>query len=136
MSKSDSATSLAWMWPTSRTSSEIAGQSRCSQGLCGLSKLIQNSSTSGKLIDRTFSTREWQDSGDLTTYAFCFFRIYEHIFADVEEKDLNFQKIVEENFGHKKLVELITMVHEESMTKAHAKLVMKAIVDGDIRMPS
>lgn len=55
---------------------------------------------------------------------------------DVEEKDLNFQRIVEENFGHKKLVELIMMVHEESVTAANAKLVMKAIVDGDDRMPS
>lgn len=67
---------------------------------------------------------------------FVSFRIYEHIFSDVEQKDLNFQKIVEENFGHKKLVELITMVNEASITVAHAKLVMKAIVDGDIRMPA
>jgi len=62
--------------------------------------------------------------------------IYEHIFADVEAKDLDFQKIVEENFGHKKLVELIMMVHGTNVTVANAKLVMKAIVDGDTRMPS
>ena len=28
------------------------------------------------------------------------------------------------------------MVHEESITTAHAKLVMKAIIDGDARMPA
>lgn len=62
--------------------------------------------------------------------------IYEHIFNAVDESHLDFQKVVEENFGHKKLVELIMMVHEESVTVANAKLVMKAIVDGDERMPS
>ena len=50
--------------------------------------------------------------------------------------NLDFQRVIEDNFGHKKLVELIMMVHEESVTVANAKLVMKAIVDGDERMPS
>ena len=56
-------------------------------------------------------------------------RIYEHIFEAVDEMNLDFQRVIEENFGHKKLVELIMMVHEESVTVANAKLVMKAIVD-------
>ena len=64
------------------------------------------------------------------------FRIYEHIFAAVDELNLDFQKVLEENFGHKKLVELIMMVHEENVTVANAKLVMKTIVGGDERMPS
>ena len=48
----------------------------------------------------------------------------------------DFQKVVEENFGHKKLVELITMVHDASVTQANAKAVMQAIIDGDERMPA
>ena len=63
-------------------------------------------------------------------------RIYEHIYGNVERKDLNFQKVIEENFGHKKLFELITMVHEQDISVANAKQVMQAIVDGDERMPS
>ena len=63
-------------------------------------------------------------------------RIYEHIFGNVEKKDLDFQHVVEEHFGHKKLVELITMVHEQNITVANAKQVMMAIIDGDERMPA
>ena len=63
-------------------------------------------------------------------------RIYEHIFNAVDESNLNFQRVVEEQFGHKKLVELIMMVHEQSVTQQNAKQVMRAIVDGDTRMPS
>lgn len=62
--------------------------------------------------------------------------IYEHIYGNVERKDLNFQKVVEEDFGHKKLAELITMVSEQDITVANAKQVMMAIIDGDVRMPS
>lgn len=40
------------------------------------------------------------------------YRIYDYIFFDVDSKNLNFQAVVEEQFGHKKLVELIMMVHE------------------------
>ena len=64
------------------------------------------------------------------------FRIYEHIYGNCEKKDLNFQKVLEENFGHKKLVELITMVSEQNITVANAKQVMMAIIDGDERMPA
>ena len=63
-------------------------------------------------------------------------RIYEHIYGNVERKDLNFRKVIEENFGHKKLVELIMMVHDQKMTVANAKHVMMAIIDGDDRMPA
>lgn len=62
--------------------------------------------------------------------------IYEHIYGNVERKDLDFQKIVEDNFGHKKLFELITMVSDQSVTVANAKQVMMAIIDGDERMPA
>ena len=48
---------------------------------------------------------------------------------------MNFQTVIEENFGHKKLVDLIMMVHEQNITVANAKLVMMAIIDGDDRMP-
>ena len=48
-------------------------------------------------------------------------RIYEHIFGNVEKKGLDFQHVVEEQFGHKKLVELITLVHEQEITVANAK---------------
>ena len=48
-------------------------------------------------------------------------RIYEHIFGNVEKKGLDFQLVVEEQFGHKKLVELITLVHEQDITVANAK---------------
>ena len=44
--------------------------------------------------------------------------------------------MIEQNFGFKKLVELITMVHEDEITVANAKQVMYAIVDGDERTPS
>ena len=67
----------------------------------------------------------------------CFkFRIYEHIYGNVERKDLDFQKVIEENFGHKKLFELISMVHEQEITAGNAKQVMMAIIDGDSRMPA
>ena len=42
---------------------------------------------------------------------------------------MNFQTVIEENFGHKKLVDLIMMVHEQNITVANAKLVMMAIID-------
>ena len=63
-------------------------------------------------------------------------RIYEHIYGNVERKDMDFQKVIEENFGHKKLYELILMVHEQEITAGNAKQVMMAIIDGDSRMPS
>ena len=45
--------------------------------------------------------------------------------------------MIEENFGHKKLVELITLVHEDqNITVQNAKQIMMSIVDGDDRMPS
>jgi len=44
--------------------------------------------------------------------------------------------VIEDNFGHKKLVELIMMVHDQSITVANAKQVMMAIIDGDERKPS
>ena len=44
--------------------------------------------------------------------------------------------MIEENFGHKKLVELITMDHEQSITTANALQVMMVIIDGDTRMPT
>ncbi len=49
---------------------------------------------------------------------------------------MDFQKVIEENFGHKKLYELILMVHEQEITAGNAKQVMMAIIDGDSRMPS
>lgn len=66
---------------------------------------------------------------------FCVARIYEHIYGNCEKKELNFQKVVEQNFGHKKLVELINMVHNQSVTMANAKQIMMNIIDGDQRMP-
>lgn len=48
--------------------------------------------------------------------------IYEYIFDYCDNKDADFQVVIEENFGHKKLVELITMVHEgQNITVANAK---------------
>ena len=44
--------------------------------------------------------------------------------------------MIEEDFGHKKLAELITMVSDQEITVANAKQVMMAIIDGDARMPS
>ena len=70
------------------------------------------------------------------TYPLACCRIYEHIFNYVDMQGKDFQKVVEENFGHKKLVELITMVHDASVTQANAKAVMQAIIDGDERMPA
>lgn len=61
--------------------------------------------------------------------------IYEHIYGNVERKDMDFQKVIEDNFGHKKLYELILMVHEQEITVGNAKHVMMAIIDGDSRMP-
>ena len=49
---------------------------------------------------------------------------------------MDFQSVIEEKFGHKKLMELITMVHEQTITVSNAKQVMMAIIDGDERMPS
>ena len=44
--------------------------------------------------------------------------------------------VIEENFGHRKLFELISMVHDQEITAGNAKQVMMAIIDGDSRMPS
>ena len=62
-------------------------------------------------------------------------RIYEHIYGNCEKKELDFQHVVEKQFGHKKLVELLTMLHENDITTANGKLVMMQIIDGDERSP-
>jgi len=43
--------------------------------------------------------------------------------------------VIEENFGYKKLHELILMVHEREVTVANAKLIMQLMIDGDKRSP-
>ena len=128
MSRNVSATSSVWMFQMSKTSSATPGPSRCSPVLFGLFKLTPSSSTNGKSSKFLFSCSHF--------WWFLRDRIYEHIYGNVERKDLNFQKVIEENFGHKKLFELITMVHEQDISVANAKQVMQAIVDGDERMPS
>ena len=63
-------------------------------------------------------------------------RIYENIYGNCTKKDINFQKVVEQVFGHKKLADLITLVHEETVNLANAKQIMMRVIDGDERMPS
>jgi hypothetical protein len=38
-------------------------------------------------------------------------------------------------FGHKKLVELLDLLHEGKITQVNGKLVMQKIASGDERMP-
>lgn len=123
----------------SKTSSVTPGPLKCSLASSGPSRSTPSSSTTGKSKHSSVLSL----FKGLNVCKFCansifvfLFRIYEHIFGNVDKKDLNFQKVIEENFGHKKLVELITMVHEQKITVANAKQVMFAIVDGDERMPS
>ena len=63
-------------------------------------------------------------------------RIYENIYGNCVKKDINFQRVVEQVFGHKKLAELIVLVHEETVNVANAKQIMMRVIDGDERMPS
>lgn len=61
--------------------------------------------------------------------------VYEHIYGNCERKELDFQDIVENSFGHKKLCELILLIHNDEVTVANGKLIMMQIIDGDTRMP-
>jgi len=71
--------------------SATLGQSKCSLVLSGLFRLTPSLSTSGKSLRIEA----------LSLFFLC--RIYEYIFDGVYSKDLNFKKVIEENFGHQKL---------------------------------
>jgi len=62
--------------------------------------------------------------------------MYENIYGNCEKKGFSFQKVVENNFGHKRMCELITMIKEEAVNSINAKEIMKRIVDGETKMPS
>lgn len=62
--------------------------------------------------------------------------MFENIYGNCVTKNLEFQHVVESVFGHKKLCDLITLVHEESVSAINAKKIMHMIIDGDERMPS
>lgn len=61
--------------------------------------------------------------------------VYEHIYGNCEKKDLDFQNVIEQKFGHKKLCELLLLLHQDDVTIANGKQIMMRIIDGDERMP-
>lgn len=63
-------------------------------------------------------------------------RVYENIYGNCFKKGVDFQDVVENVFGHKKLCDLITLVHEESVSGINGKKIMQMIIDGDERSPS
>ena len=63
------------------------------------------------------------------------FRIYERILGHCMERNLDFEDILLNKFGHKKLVDLIGMIKEEKISSLNAREVVAAIFDGDERMP-
>lgn len=94
MSKRDSATSLVWTFLTRKLSFATHGALSCSQDSSSPFTLIQSWSTNGK-----FKANEKVSD--------FLFRIYENIYGNCVKKDLNFQKVVEQVFGHTKLSSLI-----------------------------
>lgn len=52
------------------------------------------------------------------------------------KKSIDFQHVVETVFGHKKLAELIMLIHDETVNVANGKQIMMRIIDGDQRQPS
>ena len=62
--------------------------------------------------------------------------VYEYVFNRCEKDHVDFQETVTHTFGHKKLIELLEMVDNNSITVVNGKLVMNKIIDGDDRMPS
>ena len=65
----------------------------------------------------------------------CVCRVYEHIYGNCEKKELDFQDVIENKFGHKKLCELLMLLHRDEVTVANGKMIMMQIIDGDTRNP-
>ena len=64
------------------------------------------------------------------------FRVYENINGNCVKKNKDFKMMIEDTFGHKKLVDLIQLVHENEVSTANAKQIMMMIIDGDLRNPA
>lgn len=62
--------------------------------------------------------------------------IYQHIYGNCLKKGLDFQEVLEERFGYKKLMNLLEMVEDKKLTTTNGKKVMMEIIDGDKRMPN
>lgn len=62
--------------------------------------------------------------------------IYQHIYGNCVKKGLDFQTVLEESFGYRKLMNLLEMVEDKRLTTTNGKVVMMAIIDGDKRMPN
>jgi Asp-tRNA(Asn)/Glu-tRNA(Gln) amidotransferase B subunit len=62
--------------------------------------------------------------------------VYEHIYGNCEKKEIDFQDVIEHKFGHKKLCDLLMLLHHDQVTVANGKVVMQYIIDGDTRMPT
>ena len=64
------------------------------------------------------------------------YRIFKDIYGNAVKKDLDFRKVVEQNFGEEKLADLLCLLHSEKITVANAKVVMRKIIDGDSETPT
>lgn len=62
--------------------------------------------------------------------------IYKHIFGNCIKKDLEFQTVLEDNFGEEKLVDLLALIKAQKVSVANAKEVMMRVIDGDKNLPS
>ena len=104
----------------SRTSSRTHGASSFSPDSSGLSRSTLRLSTSGKC---TFSRAKlsltlsvsFVFEFDLKSYLciFCVSRVYEHIYGNCEKKEIDFQDVIEHKFGHKKLCDLLMLLHND-----------------------
>ena len=56
--------------------------------------------------------------------------IYKHIQGNCIKKDLEFETIIQEQFGVKKLNELLGLVQSSQVSQANAKDIMMRIIDG------
>ena len=57
------------------------------------------------------------------------------MYGNCVRKDMDFRDVMENKFGHKKLVELLRLINDEEVSNANAKQIMMMIIDGDERDP-
>ena len=57
------------------------------------------------------------------------------MWGNCKKKELDFQDVLENKFGHKKLCEFLLLLHRNEITVANEKTIMMMIIDGDTRMP-
>lgn len=61
--------------------------------------------------------------------------IYKNIYGNAAKKDLDFQEVIEDNFGDEDLIQMLQMIQKGAVSAANAKELIKLKIDGDDRSP-